>query len=112
MDRSRPQFHFRCTRCGRCCRWPGYVLLTDEDITRMAHKMDVREEVCIQKYTRLASNRAQLSLIDAPDGACIFLEGDQCSMYEARPAQCRAFPFPSATPDGCPGLTVLPSSRS
>ncbi len=27
------------------------------------------------------------------DGPCVFLEGKQCSAYEARPIQCRTWPF-------------------
>jgi len=80
-------------------------LLTEADIERLARARGLSADAFIQRYTRLASNRAQLSLVDQADGACVFLEGDQCSVYEARPAQCRVFPFPSTTPEECPGLT-------
>jgi Fe-S-cluster containining protein len=49
----------------------------------------------------LASNRAQLSLREKPDGSCEFLEGNECKVYESRPAQCRDFPARWSVPGEC-----------
>ena len=62
---------FACTGCGVCCRWPGHVLLTDTDIRELAYHLPLGEADFIEQYTRLASNRAQLSLKDQADGSCI-----------------------------------------
>ena len=94
---------FACLRCGACCRWPGHVLLTDPDIARLAGFVGLDEAALINRYTRLASNRAQLSLVEQGDGACIFLDGARCRVYPARPAQCRSFPHAWAVA-GCPCL--------
>ena len=83
------------------------MLLTTADIRRLAQALDLEETEFIGRYTRLARNRAQLSLVDAPDGACVFLEQDRCSVYDARPNQCKIFPFPNTTPEECPGLTPI-----
>ena len=98
---------FVCTGCGVCCRWPGHVLLTDADISELAAHLAMDEVDFIAQYTRLASNRAQLSLKDQADGSCIFLDGDMCEVYEARPLQCRSFPAAWQVRQGCPELDRL-----
>ena len=98
---------FKCTGCGECCRWTGSVLLTDHDITVLADHFRLSEQEFIDQYTKLAPNRIQLALLDHPDGSCALLEGDRCSVYEARPKQCRTFPFAWSVPEGCPALDEL-----
>jgi Fe-S-cluster containining protein len=95
---------FKCQQCGACCRWGGHVLLTEADISRLAVATGLSEESFISRYTILAANRRQLSLMDAPDGSCILLKGDVCSFYEARPDQCRDFPHGWRVAEGCPAL--------
>lgn len=95
---------FKCLQCGTCCRWSGHVLLTEEDISRLASALQLSEEQFIEQYTVLARNRRQLSLADRSDGSCILLEGNGCSQYAARPAQCREFPFGWRTAEACPGM--------
>ena len=95
---------FVCQRCGACCRWPGSVLLEAEDITAAAAALGLAEEEFLARYAVLARNRAQLTLKEAPDGACEFLDADgRCRIYGARPKQCRDFPQ-SWQVEGCPGL--------
>ncbi|MBN1825856.1 MAG: YkgJ family cysteine cluster protein [Candidatus Eisenbacteria bacterium] len=94
---------FRCRRCGACCRRPGYVLLDRADRERLAAALGLDEAVFLARYARVASNRAQLSLIEKEDGSCVFLEGDRCAVYEARPRQCRDYPRLWRTDDDCPG---------
>lgn len=46
----------------------------------------------IQKYCRRIGNR--LSLLEKGlDYDCVFLQGKQCQLYDARPRQCRTFPW-------------------
>jgi Fe-S-cluster containining protein len=98
---------FVCQRCGVCCRWSGHVLLTSKDITQMADAVGVSEERFIEEYTMLAANRRQLSLKEHSDGACIFLQDNQCHFYEARPEQCRSFPHAWRVAEGCPALDAM-----
>ena len=102
---------FKCTGCGECCRWSGSVLLTDGDIAGLAHHFGVSEQEFIDRHTRLAPNRIQLALLDQTDGSCAFLEGSRCSIYAARPEQCRSFPFAWSVPEGCPALDQLNSEK-
>jgi len=95
---------FKCQQCGTCCRWSGHVLLTGVDITRLAAAAGLSEETFISRYTVLAANRSQLSLADGPDGSCTFLKDGSCTLYDARPAQCRDFPYGWRVAEGCPAL--------
>ena len=98
---------FKCWQCGACCRWSGHVLLTEADIARLSAGAGLSADDFIARYTVLAANRRQLSLADAPDGSCILLENGLCSLYEARPAQCREFPHGWCVAEGCPALEAL-----
>jgi len=80
------------------------VLLTDDDIARLAAANGLSEELFIERYTILAANRRQLSLTERPDGSCFFLKENRCTCYEARPEQCRDFPRGWRDTKGCPVL--------
>jgi Fe-S-cluster containining protein len=91
IDLLVPTFH-DCQRCTACCRWPGQVRLTDAEITRLAAFNHLSEHDFIQHFTRLAHDRRGLALKEQPDGACIFLEGKECTIQSVKPQQCRDFP--------------------
>mgnify|MGYP002214429469 CR=1 FL=1 len=82
-------------------------MLREEDIAALAAFLGLDVGVFVDRYTRLASNRAQLSLRDQADGSCIFLDGDACGVYEARPLQCRSFPAAWQVRQGCLELDRL-----
>jgi Fe-S-cluster containining protein len=50
------------------------------------------EHEFIQKYTRFRQDRRGLALQEKPNGECIFLEGNDCSVQPVKPQQCRDFP--------------------
>jgi Fe-S-cluster containining protein len=81
-----------CQRCTACCRWPGQVRLSDEEITRLAAFKGMSEHDFIQQFTRLRKDRQGLALMDKPNGECIFLEGGDCAVQPVKPQQCRDFP--------------------
>jgi hypothetical protein len=83
---------YECQRCTACCRWPGQVRLTDEEITRLAAFNGMSEADFIQQFTRLRWDRGGLALQEKPDGGCIFLDADDCSVQSVKPQQCRDFP--------------------
>lgn len=85
---------FKCTGCGKCCTGsPGYVWLTDEDITRLAKHLKLTEKEFIKRYTRTVNRR--ISLVEMKKTYdCVFLKnGRECSVYKARPSQCRTYPY-------------------
>ena len=83
---------YECQRCTACCRWPGQVRLTNEEITRLAAFKGLSEADFIQQFTRLRWDRGGLALQEKPGGGCVFLDGDDCSVQAAKPQQCRDFP--------------------
>jgi Fe-S-cluster containining protein len=85
--------HFECTSCGRCCTGgDGFVWLEDRDILAIAAHLGVTIDDFGRRYVRRVGGRYAL-LEASGDGACVFLVADRCSIYEARPVQCRRFPF-------------------
>ena len=105
---------FECTQCGDCCSGePGYVWVDDTEIAAMALKMDMSIDAFERKFIRnLGFDK---SLTEYPDGDCILLDPKtrKCTVYGARPVQCRTWPFWDsnlknrkdwkATCEGCPG---------
>ncbi|MCI5053006.1 MAG: YkgJ family cysteine cluster protein [Simkaniaceae bacterium] len=84
---------FKCTGCGKCCTGaPGYVWLTEEDIQRFCTQLKLERKAFLKKYTRQV--RGRYSLIEDPQNYdCVFLKEGRCTAYEARPKQCRTYPF-------------------
>ena len=83
---------YACDRCTACCRWPGQVRITNEEITRLAAFLGETEFNFIQRYTRLSVDRQGLALQDKRNCECIFLEGNDCAVNAVKPQQCRDFP--------------------
>ncbi len=84
---------FKCTGCGKCCTGsPGYVFLSNQDLEKFSDHFGLTREEFTEKYTRLVDG--QYALLDRPgSGDCIFLKDKQCTAYDARPIQCRTFPW-------------------
>ena len=83
---------YECQRCTACCRWPGQVRLTNEEIARLALFKGLSEADFIQQFTRLRWDRGGLALQEKTDGGCVFLDGHDCSVQVVKPQQCRDFP--------------------
>ncbi len=84
---------FKCTGCGKCCTGsPGYVYLSLEDLKRLSAHFHLTEEDFLKKYARQIDD--QYALLDRPGTYdCIFLRDNKCTVYDARPTQCRTFPW-------------------
>lgn len=86
---------FGCTACGDCCRGPepGHVFVDAKDIKRLAKHLELELDAFGQRYLRRVQGD-QLSLTEHRNGDCVFWqEGEGCTVYAARPVQCRQFPF-------------------
>lgn len=106
-----PVFH-DCQRCTACCRWPGQVRLTDEEITRLAVFNQLSEQDFIERFTRLTHDRRGLALQEKPSGACVFLVGNECSVQSVKPQQCRDFPNLWRHPDADKLCRAIPREVS
>ena len=83
---------YECDRCTACCRWPGQVRISDDQISRMAKHLTMSEFDFIQEYTRVATDRRGLALAEKLNGECVFLSGHDCMVQAVKPQQCRDFP--------------------
>ena len=98
---------FTCSQCGNCCSGgPGYVWITSEEIARLAKHLGITEDALTQKYCRRVAGQYALKEVKNPRSGehdCIFIKeiatengGHRkriCTVYEARPLQCRTWPF-------------------
>ena len=84
---------FVCRQCGQCCREPGYVYLTTEDVDRIAAFLGLDIQSFTERFTRLPPERRGLSLNENEDQSCVFLnEQGQCAIQAVKPLQCELFP--------------------
>lgn len=86
---------FSCTSCGHCCRHePGYVFLSKKDLKALCRHTNLSQEEFTARYCRKVDLglAMRLSLIETPENDCIFWDNG-CTVYEARPLQCRTYPF-------------------
>ena len=88
---------FTCTRCGNCCTGaPGYVWVTPAELEALAAHLGEPVETVRAVYTWEEQGRR--SLREKANGDCVFYEhGAGCTVYAARPTQCRTWPFWEST---------------
>jgi hypothetical protein len=102
---------FTCKQCGNCCSGaPGYVWVRQREITKMMEILGISREELIETYCRQVGGRLALKEIRNPRHGgydCVFMkelaaspdDGNVvhpkriCTVYEARPLQCRTWPF-------------------
>ena len=128
---------FSCSMCGNCCSGSsGSVRFTDVEAVEMAAQVKISPDEFYTKYTRRRGRGSksyfELKEVrrDNGDMDCIFLDRVKvpgkaiCSLYGARPGQCRTWPFwpellenekawknAKLGPEGCPGIgkgTIVP----
>lgn len=84
---------FKCKQCGNCCNIEGYVFIFREDLNRILEKTEFTKEELQLRY--LSTVEGYTVLRDSGERSCIFWDPviKGCKIYEARPTQCRTFPF-------------------
>lgn len=100
-DSGERGLRFSCTMCGNCCTGPsGYVLFDEREGRAMAAKLGVGYGEFLEKYTHETSLGRSLNEKRSDYGLdCVFLDRESvvgkavCGLYEARPMQCRTWPF-------------------
>lgn len=87
---------FTCTRCSRCCRHePGFVFLSYEDLDRLILHFRMPVSSFLDRFCRTVDLGLvkRLSLQEKDNYDCILWGEGGCIAYEARPLQCRSYPF-------------------
>ncbi|MFN7825465.1 MAG: YkgJ family cysteine cluster protein [Pseudobdellovibrionaceae bacterium] len=86
---------FECQGSGKCCTSHGeygFVFLTLDDRRRMAKHLGISTSAFTRKYCENKNGVFHL-LEDPKNTDCMFLKNKKCSIYDARPTQCRTWPF-------------------
>ena len=87
--------NFKCQGSSNCCVSRGsygYVYLSKKDLIKIAKYLNVSINLFKKKYCEYSDGYLHLKEINI-NGNCQFLENKKCSIYTARPMQCRTWPF-------------------
>src|SRR6185295_6442471 len=71
-----------CTVCANCCR-VATVKLSERDIERLAHALRIKPAKFLAEYT-VESEEEGTILRRSLETGCVFLDGNECTVYEAR----------------------------
>jgi Fe-S-cluster containining protein len=86
---------FQCTGCGDCCTGaPGYVWVNSDEIAALAAEIGSSIDDFEKNYVRTVGARKSLKELKKTYD-CVFLDPNtrKCQVYNARPRQCRTWPF-------------------
>jgi len=84
---------FQCQQSGKCCVSHGeygFVYLTLEDRQNIARVLKMTTAAFTKKYCKKTDG--VYHVVDTGPN-CRFLEHNKCTVYEARPMQCKTWPF-------------------
>jgi len=79
-----------CTQCANCCR-VATAVVAERDIERLAHYLRISRADFIAQYTDQSDEEGTI-LRRSDEAGCVFLEGNECTVYDARPESCQRFP--------------------
>lgn len=79
-----------CRQCAECCRVTE-VGISERDIAQLSRFLGIKPAAFVEQYTASGED-GELILKRETSGACVFLNGNDCTVYEARPANCERFP--------------------
>jgi Fe-S-cluster containining protein len=79
-----------CTQCANCCR-VATAKVTERDVERLAKYLRVKPERVAADYVVESEEEGHVLRRDEQTG-CVFLSGNECTVYEARPESCQRFP--------------------
>lgn len=100
MSKDKPWYseglRFTCSGCGDCCTGgEGFVWVNRQEIHEIAAAIGMADDIesFISNYCRKIGIR--YSLKEYSNGDCYFFDNEtrRCTVYEARPRQCRTWPF-------------------
>lgn len=65
------------------------------DVERLAKKIHIQREIFLSRYVKSYSKKPGFWLLRNTNSTqdCIFLRGSECSVNDAKPLQCRTYPF-------------------
>jgi len=79
-----------CTACANCCR-VATVRLSERDVERLARHLRIQPARFLAEYTVESVSEGRI-LRRSVETGCVFLSGNECAIYDARPDICQRFP--------------------
>jgi Fe-S-cluster containining protein len=79
-----------CRQCGECCRVTE-VQLVERDVEHLARFLRLKPQRFLDDYT-MENKEGERILKRTEESGCVFLDGNECTVYEARPGNCEKFP--------------------
>ena len=86
---------FKCQGSSNCCISRGsygYVYLSKKDLVKIAKYFNISINLFKKKYCDYSDGYLHLKEIHS-NGNCQFLDNKRCTIYTARPTQCKTWPF-------------------
>lgn len=84
---------FSCKGCGICCKEEGYVFFSSDDISRASRFLSVTPVNFIKEYLKYNENLGYYIEV-LKSVPCLFLDDkNHCKIHEAKPWQCKTFPY-------------------
>lgn len=84
---------FSCQKCGVCCtshEGYEYVYLSSADIKALSKQLNLTERKFLKRHT---AKDGPYRILKWTKEECNFLTDKGCTVYPARPMQCRTWPF-------------------
>lgn len=78
-----------CTSCANCCR-VATTQVTERDLERLSKFIGMPLSEFTREYTVETVDEGRI--LKRNENGCVFLSGNLCSVYEARPHTCEFFP--------------------
>ncbi len=80
-----------CTACANCCRY-SVVSVGRAELEEIARHAGMELDEVVRRYTDRDPDAPARRILRSGRDGCIFLDGNLCSIYDARPKACREFP--------------------
>jgi len=78
-----------CRACANCCR-VATTRINERDVERLAKFLGLKPGNFLRDYTTETDDEGRILRRD--ENGCVFLSGNDCTVYEARPGTCQDFP--------------------
>ena len=79
-----------CTQCANCCK-VATAVVSERDVERLARHLRIPVAKFLAEYTVESEEEGRI-LQRTDETGCVFLDGLECTVYEARPDTCQRFP--------------------
>jgi Fe-S-cluster containining protein len=79
-----------CTQCANCCK-VATTTINERDIERLTRYLRIPQAKFLAEYTAQNDEEGRI-LRRSQESGCVLLDGNLCTVYEARPETCQRFP--------------------